>query len=403
MSKHLVMVVNAGSSSLKYQLIDPASGQTHAVGLIERIGPNSTHRHTTATGTVEGARACPDHAVALQIAHDLINEHGPGLDPDDLLAVGHRVVHGGSRFADPVVIDDEVRAAIADLSPLAPLHNPGNLQGIEATTLLFPDVPQVAVFDTAFHQTIPAEAYTYAVPQRWRDELHVRRYGFHGTSLAFVSRRAAELTGDPIEDLKFVVLHLGNGCSACAVDGGRSVETSMGLSPLEGLVMGTRSGDVDPALGAYLSRVGECDQDGYDRALNRESGLLGLAGVSDLREVQARAEAGDEAAELALDVAVHRLVKYIGAYAAVLGRVDGIVLTGGIGEHGTAFRSRLLKRLGLLGVEIDEEVNAATHGEARITTDASRVPVWVIPTNEELEIARQAADVVRAVEDSPGA
>ncbi|KAB7742984.1 acetate/propionate family kinase [Nostocoides sp. F2B08] len=378
MSSTLVLVVNSGSSSLKYQLIDPDSGEVHAKGLVERIG--------------EAGSEVPDHARALERA---LSGMGDRLDPAHLLAVGHRVVHGGAHFSGPTVIDGSVRSAIAELAPLAPLHNPANLQGIEATIELFPDTPQVAVFDTAFHQTIPPAAYTYAVPREWRDDLRVRRYGFHGTSHAYVSRRAAELLGLAVEDAAFVVLHLGNGCSATAVLAGESVETSMGLTPLEGLVMGTRSGDVDPSLGAYLARMTGMDAEAVDQALNKRSGLLGLTGDNDCRAVSERASAGDADARLALDVMVHRLVKYTGAYAAVLGRIDAVVLTGGIGEHAEDVRALLAGRLGLLGVELDAEANETGGGARRITTASSRTAMLVVPTNEELEIALQAAALVR--------
>jgi acetate kinase len=379
-AQSLVLVVNSGSSSLKYQLIDPDSGQVHAKGLVERIG--------------ESGSDVADHGGALQLA---LTAMGARLDPEHLLAVGHRVVHGGARFSGPTLIDDSVRSAIAELAPLAPLHNPANLQGIEATVELFAGIPQVAVFDTAFHQTIPAAAYTYAVPREWRDDLRVRRYGFHGTSHAYVSRRAARLLGRPLEDTAFVVLHLGNGCSATAVLAGESVDTSMGLTPLEGLVMGTRSGDVDPSLGAYLSRLTGMDAEAVDQALNKRSGLLGLTGANDCRTVSERAAGGDPEARLALDVMVHRLVKYTGAYAAVLGRVDAVVLTGGIGEHASDVRAMLAGRLELLGVELDRAANENGGGERHITTESSRTAMLVIPTNEELEIAVQAADLVRDV------
>jgi acetate kinase len=381
MTGGLVLVVNSGSSSLKYRLIDPKTGENHATGVIERIG--------------EPGSDVADHAGALRRA---LEQMGDRLDAARLLAVGHRVVHGGSRFAEATIADEDVRAAIADLAPLAPLHNPANLLGIEATAELFPEVAQVAVFDTAFHHTLPAEASTYAVPREWRESYGVRRYGFHGTSLSYVARRAAALLGKDLADTDLVVLHLGNGCSACAVRGGVSIETSMGLSPLEGLVMGTRSGDVDPSLGAYLHRVADLDAPGFDRALNTESGLLGLAGVSDLRLVEERAAAGDEDAGLALDVMLHRLVKYVGAYAAVLGRVDAVVLTGGIGEHSDLVRARLAERLALLEVELDTAANADGSGERAVTTARSRTAMLVIPTNEELEIATQAAHVALAAD-----
>ncbi len=393
--RRLVLVINSGSSSLKYQLLDPASGSTQTRGIVERIGGVARLRHTVGDRTHEADVDCADHGSALRVAMEAMAEHGPHLDPDALLAVGHRVVHGGSRFSAPVRIDDAVRAAIAELVPLAPLHNPANLRGIEATLAAFPQVPQVAVFDTAFHHTIPAEAHTYAVPAAWRSEYGVRRYGFHGTSVACVSRRAAELLGLTPEETRLVVLHLGNGCSATAVSGGRSVDTSMGISPLEGLVMGTRSGDVDPALPAYLARVAEVDSAAYDNALNTRSGLLGLAGVSDFREVEERRAAGDSDAALAFDVAVHRIVKYVGAYAAVLGGLGAVVFTGGIGENSAGLRSAVLGRLGGLGVQLDDDANAGARGEARLTTDDSPVAAWVVPTNEELEIARDCAALLR--------
>lgn len=375
----LVLVVNSGSSSLKYQLIDPDTGQVRAKGLVERIG--------------EAGSDVADHATALHLA---LADMGDRLDAAHLLVIGHRVVHGGSRFSGPTLIDDTVRSAIAELAPLAPLHNPANLQGIEATTELFPGVAQVAVFDTAFHQTIPPAAYTYAVPREWREDLRVRRYGFHGTSHSYVSRRAAALLGQEPADTALVVLHLGNGCSATAVLGGRSVDTSMGLTPLEGLVMGTRSGDVDPSLHAYLQRLTGMDAEAVDQALNKRSGLLGLTGVNDCRTVTDRAAVGDPDAELALDVMVHRLVKYTGAYAAVLGRLDAVVLTGGIGEHAADVRRMLAERLGLLGIELDHDANESGRGERRITTAASRTAMLVVPTNEELEIAVEAAQLVRS-------
>ena len=375
----LVLIINSGSSSLKFQLIDPDSEEVHAKGLVERIG--------------EPGSDVSDHATALRQA---LSGMGDRLDPAHLLVIGHRVVHGGARFSEPTLVDGSVRSAIAELAPLAPLHNPANLQGIDATLELFPETPQVAVFDTAFHQSIPPAAYTYAVPREWRDDLRVRRYGFHGTSHAYVSRRAAEILGLTPEEAALVVLHLGNGCSATAVRAGRSVDTSMGLTPLEGLVMGTRSGDVDPSLGAYLARVTGMDAEAVDQALNKRSGLLGLSGDNDCRVVSERASAGDPDALLALDVMVHRLVKYTGAYAAVLGRIDAVVLTGGIGEHAQDVRSMLADRLGLLGVELDTEANEAGQGARRITTPSSRTAMLVVPTNEELEIALQAAALVRA-------
>ena len=274
------------------------------------------------------------------------------------------MVHGGRRFTEPVLVSDEVVAALRTLAPLAPLHNPANVEGIVRAQVAFPGIPHVAVFDTGFHRTLPPEAYTYAVPPAWRDEHHVRRYGFHGSSYAWVARRTAALLGRDPADVRMVVLHLGNGASACAVDGGRSVETSMGLSPVEGLVMGTRSGDVDPALAGYLSRVAGLSAEDYDRALNRESGLLGLAGVSDFRTLEERRSAGDADAALAFDVTVHRLRKYVGAYAAVLGRLDALAFTGGIGERSPALRAAVVDGLGVLGLRLDPAANADGGGPA---------------------------------------
>lgn len=395
MSEH-VLVINAGSSSLKYDLIDVGSGDSLASGIVERIGESTSLAKHSVDGTDHRREgACADHAQAFELLLDAFHEHGPDLGDVPLTAVGHRVVHGGADFSAPTVIDDDVEATIERLIPLAPLHNPGNLEGIRVARKRFPDVPQVAIFDTAFHQTLPPAAYTYALPERWRVEHRVRRYGFHGTSHAYVSRRAAELLGVSVADAKVIVLHLGNGASATAVDGGRSVDTSMGLSPLEGLVMGTRPGDLDPSLPTHLSRAG-VSLDEYDRALNKESGLKGLTGSNDFREVSERAAAGDEKAQIAIAVTAHRLRKYVGAYAAVLGRVDAVAFTAGIGEHSPQLRWAALEDLAdVLGIEVDAAANAAAgSGEHRISTETSRVAVFVIPTQEELEIARQAAALV---------
>jgi acetate kinase len=389
-----VLVVNAGSSSLKYQLIDAGSGLTVAVGLVSEIGGASRHRHETAGRRHEAELDCPDHGAAFAAARSALASYGPPVDGDGVVAVGHRVVHGGRRFTEPVVVDDDVVSALRTLSPLAPLHNPANVEGIVRAQTAFPGIPHVAVFDTGFHRTLPAEAYTYAVPRSWRDEHHVRRYGFHGSSYAWVSRRTATLLGRDPEDVKMVVLHLGNGASACAVDGGRSVETSMGLSPAEGLVMGTRSGDVDPALAGYLARVAGLSAEDYDRSLNRESGLLGLSGVSDFRELEQRRAAGDAEAALAFDVTVHRIRKYVGAYAAVLGRLDALAFTGGIGERSPLVRAAVVDGLGVLGLRLDVEANAEGAAERLVSASDSSAPVWVVPTDEEREIGRAALSVV---------
>ena len=401
MTSARVLVVNAGSSSLKYRLVDAGTGAAEATGLVERIGEDTgvlthevgdaEHRHERTFATFEDA---------LTAGLDAFDEHGPDLDRDTLAAVGHRVVHGGALFADPVLVDDEVLSAIEALIPLAPLHNPANLEGIRVAGRLFPDVPQVAVFDTAFHQTMPPHAYTYAVPRSWREEHHIRRYGFHGTSHAFVSGAAADLLGRTPDDTNLIVLHLGNGASATAVRSGRSVDTSMGVTPLEGLVMGTRSGDLDPAVHAHLHRQLGWSIEEIDRALNRDSGLKGLAGHNDFRKLMTLRAAGDGAAELAFDVCAYRLRKYVGAYYAVLGTVHGIVFTGGVGQHNPALRSAALSGLETLGIVLDEERNDRPVHEASVVSAAgARVAVLVVPTDEEWEIARQSLTVVRAQED----
>ena len=376
MTRGDVLVVNTGSSSVKYQVINAASGQRTVGGLLER---------TSGPGDVAAALAAE-----------------PALASAKIVAVGHRVVHGGAQFTAPVLIDDEVLAALHDLAPLAPLHIPANLAGIDAARKVFPDVPHVAVFDTAFHQSLPPHAYTYAVPRAWREELGVRRYGFHGVSFQYVSRRAATVLGRDPGETNLIVLHLGNGASACAIEGGRSVDTSMGLTPLEGLMMGTRSGDVDPALAAYLARAARLDSMAVDAALNQESGLLALAGSSDLRDVWAAIDKGDPDARLAIDVYCHRIRKYVGAYYAVLGRVDAVVFTAGVGEHDPGVRAGALAGLGRLGITVDPDRNSAPGtGERFISPEGVEVPVLVIPTDEEAEIARQTLDLVQTTKPGP--
>lgn len=409
-----VLVVNSGSSSFKYQLMEMDTETTLASGLVERIGENSGR----ATHTVlqsEGARIGPqegdldedsssedfertlsiiDHTVGFRVMLEAFAEHGPSLDEHPPVAVGHRVVQGGKRFFEPTVITDLVKINIDELSPLAPLHNPANLEGIVAAQKAFPDVPHVAVFDTAFHRTLPPAAYTYALNSELAERHRIRRYGFHGTSHKFVSEAAAAFLGKPLGELKQIVLHLGNGASACAVDGGRSVETSMGMTPLEGLVMGTRTGDIDPAVLIFLSRRAHMSADQLDDLLNRQSGMLGLTGTGDMRDVTGAAASGDERAQLGLDVYTHRLKHYVGAYYALLGRLDVIAFTAGIGENSPVVRADALAGLEALGIEIDPERNSVRSQESRvISTDASRVTVLVIPTDEELEIARQTLSV----------
>jgi acetate kinase len=392
-----ILVVNSGSSSLKYQLIDAEDEDVLASGLIERIGEDAglaTHLRPSGSHTREVS--VPDHAAALAVMRAAFGEHGPNLADHPPIAVGHRVVHGGSQYTEATVVTTRVKADIADLASLAPLHNPANLQGIEAAERLFADIPHVVVFDTAFHLTLPPAAFTYAIEAELAERQRIRRYGFHGTSHAFVSRAAAEFLGRPRDELKQIVLHLGNGASACAVDGGRSVETSMGMTPLEGLVMGTRSGDLDPAVLVYLHRTTGMDFDELEDFLNRRSGLLGLSGHNDMRDVHAAAAAGDEAAQLAFDVYLHRLKHYIGGYVAQLGRLDALVFTAGVGENSPEVRAEAVEGLEVLGIRLDPARNAApSHDPRLISTDDSAVAVLVIPTNEELEIARQTLAMVR--------
>ncbi|HEU5426197.1 MAG TPA: acetate kinase [Actinocrinis sp.] len=362
-----VLVLNTGSSSIKYQLIDADGGGRKAGGLVEHAN---------------GADAVVQALTAE-----------PALREASVVAVGHRVVHGGRQFTAPVVIDDAVLDALRRLVPLAPLHLPPNIDGIEVARRTLPDLPHVAVFDTAFHQTLPPHAYTYAVPRVWREQFGVRRYGFHGISYQYVSKRAAALLGRAVGDVNLIVLHLGNGASACAIEGGRSVETSMGLTPLEGLVMGTRSGDLDAAVPEYLARVAGLTPAAVADALNRESGLFALAGSNDVRDVWAAIERdNDPQALLAIDVYCHRLRKYVGAYYAVLGRVDAVVFTAGVGEHDPGVRARALSGLERLGIAVDPDRNESAIGkeEQFVSPVGGAVPVVVVPTDEEAEIAAQS-------------
>lgn len=391
-----VLVVNSGSSSLKYQLIDAESEAALASGLVERIGePSGGLRHTGPRGLRETTLEIPDHTAAFRAMLDAFRAEGPSLEEHPLAAVGHRVVHGGKRFFEPTIVTPLVEINIEDLADLAPLHNPANLQGIRAARAAFPDVAHVAVFDTAFHQTLAPEAYTYAIDAVLADRHRVRRYGFHGTSHKYVSGAAAEFLDRPLSELKQIVLHLGNGASACAIDGGRSVDTSMGMTPLEGLVMGTRSGDLDPAVLIHLARRAGLGIDDLDELLNRRSGLLGLAGKGDMRDVRDAAEAGDAAARLALDTTIHRLRHYVGAYTAVLGGLDVLTFTAGVGENDVRLRAEVCAGLEVLGIRVDPERNASGSRVARtISADDSRVAVLVVPTDEELEIARQSLQAV---------
>ncbi len=404
----LVLVVNAGSSSLKYQLVDTESAVVWAHGLVERIGDESspiTHRSRIRGGadselvatTSEAVLA--DHAQAFAAVGAQFAALGAVDEVGELVGVGHRVVQGADVFSEPTVVTPEVIEVIRELIPLAPLHNPACVAGLESAMAAFPDVPHVAVFDTAFHSTIPAAAYTYAIDQEVARAHRIRRYGFHGTSHKFVTQAAARMLGKPVDSVDLVTLHLGNGASACAVRGGRSVETSMGLTPLEGLVMGTRSGDIDPALFFHLITTAGMSASEVDTLLNKRSGLLGLCGQNDLREVHRLAAAGDADAELALSVYVHRIRKYLGAYLAVLGRADAIVFTAGVGENDPEIRRRVIAGMEMIGVAIDTARNANVRGSTTpvdLSFPGAPIKVLVIPTNEELEIARQTSAAVGA-------
>jgi acetate kinase len=377
----VVLVLNSGSSSLKYQLIEPDSGESLADGTVEQIG--------------EPSSPVTDHGAALRVAFEKLRDDGIDLKACGLVAVGHRVVHGGPVFYQPTVIDDKVVAELKGLSMLAPLHNPPAVQGIEVARKMLPNVPHVAVFDTAFFHDLPAAAATYAIDRELAQKWHIRRYGFHGTSHRYVSQQAAAFLYQPWEKLNQIVLHLGNGASASAIAGGRPVDTSMGLTPLEGLVMGTRSGDIDAGIVSYLHREADMSVDEIESMLNHDSGLLGLAGERDFRRLRERIESGDSSAQLAYDVFIHRLRKYIGAYLAILGRTDVVSFTAGVGENAAEVRLDALNGLEGLGIEIDEQRNTQpAKGARRISTDASAIAVLVVPTNEELAIAR---DCMRAI------
>lgn len=391
---HTVLVVNSGSSSLKYQLVDPDSGEALASGLIEQIGePTGRIRHVVHGERFEEDAVVSDHSVGLQHMVRLFEEHGPDLGAANVVAVGHRVVQGGRYFDGPALLDEKVVGLIRDLAPLAPLHNPAHLLGIEAAQAAFPDIPHVAVFDTAFFQGLPKAASTYALNKEVADKYSIRRYGAHGTSHQYVSATVADKLGR--EDLRTVVLHLGNGASASAVRDRVAKDTSMGLTPLEGLMMGTRTGDIDPAVVFHLQRNAGMSVDEVDALFNKQSGLKGLAGDNDMRTLRTTANNGDADARLALEVYTHRLRKYVGAYAAVLDGLDVLAFTAGVGENDDDIRREVCEGLSFLGVELDLEENAIRSGEVRvISTPASKVTVMVVPTNEELAIARQAMTLI---------
>ncbi len=394
-----ILVLNSGSSSVKFQLVEMRGRSVIASGLVEKIGEGQGHARIEAQGRVENVEQhIPDHAAGLQIIRELLQRTGSVTDFDTLDGIGHRVVHGGEAFREPARVDAEVMATIDALSSFAPLHNPANLEGIRVAMALAPHVPQVAVFDTAFHQTLLPEAYLYALPKRLYEEEGIRRYGFHGTSHHYVAKAAAEYMGRPLETLNMITLHLGNGSSVCAIRQGKSLDTSMGMTPLEGLVMGTRCGDLDPEILLYLHRERGMSAEALERLVNKESGLKGLCGTNDMREVIERMEAGDEDARRAFEVFDYRARKYIGAYATVLGRVDALVFTGGIGEHSPHVRASVCKGLEeIFGIAVDPERNRESTGTQirPIHAKYARVQTFVVPTNEELEIAVETQRLIK--------
>ncbi|MCX5865439.1 MAG: acetate kinase [Deltaproteobacteria bacterium] len=391
-----VLVLNSGSSSIKYQLFDMRDESVLAAGSIEQIGEPGSHlSHRVQTPKGEMAKTTqtlpiPDHRQGFQLISSILRETGALADTGELKGIGHRVVHGGEKFKEPARITPEVLAAIRALIPLAPLHNPANLLGMEVAMESAPAVPQVAVFDTAFHQSIPAHAYHYAIPKKLYEAHQIRRYGFHGTSHRYVAKKAAEFLEKPLKSLNLISLHLGNGASAAAIQQGRCIDTSMGLTPLEGLIMGTRCGDLDPAIIFYLARETGITSGEIESILNKESGLKGICGVNDMRTVGELARAGNPDAQLAISMYCYRIKKYIGAYHAVLGGLDGLIFTGGIGEHADFIRAGCCEGLAHLGLELEDGENRGRmEGCAALESRASRVKILVIPTNEELEIAEQ--------------
>ena len=396
-----ILVINCGSSSLKFQLINAESEEVLAKGLCERIGIDGRLTYQPAGGEKEiSEKAMPTHTEAIQFVIDALTNEKTGVvkSLSEIGAVGHRIVHGGEKFASSVVITEEVKKAVEECNDLAPLHNPANLIGVEACEKLMPGTPMVAVFDTAFHQTMPEKAYMYGLPYEYYEKYKVRRYGFHGTSHRYVSKKAAEVMGKAYDEVKTIVCHLGNGASVSAVLNGKSVDTSMGLTPLEGLVMGTRSGDIDPAIMEFIAQKENLDIEGIMNVLNKKSGVFGLSGEisSDFRDLTGAMAEGDKKAKIALEVFAYRVAKYIGAYAAAMNGVDDIVFTAGIGENVSYVREQVCSYLGYLGVELDPDANEKFRGEqGEITKPGCKVRVFVIPTNEELAIARETLALVK--------
>ncbi len=394
-----VFVLNCGSSSFKYQLLDMSNEHRVAVGLVERIGmKDSVLAYEPAGGEkIKETADIADHEVAIKMVLNKLIDPAVGVikSLSDIAAIGHRVVHGAEKFSGSVLITDAVIDALKENIPLAPLHNPPNITGIEAMQKALPGVPNVGVFDTSFHATMPPESYIYALPYEWYEKHHVRRYGFHGTSHRFVSERAAQILGIAKDRFNCITCHMGNGSSFTAVKDGKSYDTSMGMTPLEGIVMGTRCGDVDAGIPNYLAANVNMSFADIDNALNKKSGLLGISGVSsDMRDLQKAAVEGNSRAKLAIDVLRHRVLKYIGAYAIQLGRVDAIVFTGGIGENDIAFRASVVERLTTLGIKLDAQANNVRGQEVVVSTPDSPIKVMVVPTNEELVIARDTRDIV---------
>ena len=396
-----ILVINCGSSSLKFQLINAESEEVLAKGLCERIGIDGRLTYQPAGGEKEiSEKAMPTHTEAIQFVIDALTNEKTGVvkSLSEIGAVGHRIVHGGEKFASSVVITEEVKKAVEECNDLAPLHNPANLIGVEACEKLMPGTPMVAVFDTAFHQTMPEKAYMYGFPYEYYEKYKVRRYGFHGTSHSYVSKKAAEVMEKAYDEVKTIVCHLGNGASVSAVLNGKSVDTSMGLTPLEGLVMGTRSGDIDPAIMEFIAQKENLDIEGIMNVLNKKSGVFGLSGgiSSDFRDLTGAMAEGDKKAKIALEVFAYRVAKYIGAYAAAMNGVDDIVFTAGIGENVSYVREQVCSYLGYLGVELDPDANEKFRGEqGEITKPGCKVRVFVIPTNEELAIARETLALVK--------
>ena len=396
-----ILVLNCGSSSLKYQLIDMENEAVLCIGLVERIGIEGsilTQKKDGVEGKYVKEQPMKDHQDAIKLVLEgvLDSTYGGVKDMAEIDAVGHRVVHGGEKFASSVIITEEVEEAMRKCSELAPLHNPANLMGIDAIKAVLPGVPNVGVFDTAFHQTMPASSYLYGLPHRLYTEYGVRRYGFHGTSHKYVSQRAAEMLGKDIADLKIITCHLGNGASVAAVDGGKVVDTSMGLTPLEGLIMGTRCGDIDPAIIPFIMKKENLDADGVDKLMNKESGVYGMTGISsDFRDISTAAAEGNQKAIDALDAYHKRVKKYIGAYAAEMNGVDAIVFTAGLGENGIEDRLAIASNLEVLGVKMDAEANNVRGKETVISAADSKVKVLLVPTNEELMIARDTLELVK--------